>query len=147
MDSSHKGPVTRKMFPSDDVIMMFRRTMMASWHGNISTITVTLALCQGNPPVTGGYPSQRASKVELRCFFVVILDKLLTNQWTPGQHLRSSHHFTQRSWYLYNFPEFIRRLRTIRDYSLLFSMAFIDWPWWCNPRSRHSRRHYISRIV
>ena len=36
-----------------------------SWHGNTSVIT---GLCEGNPPVTGGFPSQRASDVELWCF-------------------------------------------------------------------------------
>ena len=30
------------------------------------------SLCEGNPPVTGGFPSQRASNVELWCFFFVV---------------------------------------------------------------------------
>ena len=31
----------------------------------------------GNPPVSGGFPSQRISKADLWCFFVVNLNKLL----------------------------------------------------------------------
>ena len=30
--------------------------------------SILLALCEGNPPVTGGFPSQRASNAELLCF-------------------------------------------------------------------------------
>ena len=42
VNSPHKWPVTRKMFPFDEVIMTL------------------LALCVGNPPGTSGCPKQRA---------------------------------------------------------------------------------------
>ena len=146
MDSHHKGPVTRKMFPIDDVIMNcsnksgnntfsgcfyltiiliplnfhvchftnndfsvhscaysfkdhFRNSLIIEiaflkslpWrhngHPDVSNhrrldslfnylfrlksketwITALLALCEGKPPVTGGFPSQRASNVEIVC--------------------------------------------------------------------------------
>ena len=45
------------------------------WHGNIFHVTgplcgpqttlVLLALCEGNPPVTGGFPSQRGSNAKV----------------------------------------------------------------------------------
>ena len=38
-----------------------------------------LALCEGNPPVTGGFPSQRASNAGFDVFFVVSRKQLLTN--------------------------------------------------------------------
>ena len=41
--------------------------IMTSWHGN--TFPVLLALCEGNPPVTGGFPSQMASNSE-RWYFL-----------------------------------------------------------------------------
>ena len=37
------------------------------WRHVIGTLYTFLALCEGNPPVTGGFPSQRASNVELLC--------------------------------------------------------------------------------
>ena len=47
-----------------------------SW---IQSLLVTLlALCEGNPPVTGGFPSQRDSNVKFWCVFVVSLN----NCWT-----------------------------------------------------------------
>ena len=66
-DSPHKGPVRQKMFPFDDVIMewmILLQAMMMSWHGNNVHIT---------DPVTSGFPSQRASNVELCCFLCLLL--------------------------------------------------------------------------
>ena len=81
--SIHRGPVTRKMFPFDDVIMISCHTHKADIDGNIkamlsehderdgisvcstvysvadkktSRLLVT-GLCKGNPQVTGGFPS------------------------------------------------------------------------------------------
>ena len=110
VNSPHKWPVTRKMFPFDDVIMkglstfralpkliwsalvilnLFRKHRNAlEWPHNgpdgvsnhqrlhclhsrlfrrrskkIPKLRVT-GLCEGNPPVIGGFPSQRASNAE-----------------------------------------------------------------------------------
>ena len=46
--------------------------MIASWHGNTLHIT---GPCEGNPPVTGGFPSKRA--IIMQNFFIVILNELL----------------------------------------------------------------------
>ena len=32
-----------------------------SWRYDLETLSITLALCEGNPPVTSGFPSQRVS--------------------------------------------------------------------------------------
>ena len=40
-----------------------------------------LSLFAGNPPVTGGSPAQRDSNVDLWCFFVFSLNKLLNKHW------------------------------------------------------------------
>ena len=68
----HKRPVTRKMFRFDDVIM----------GNNVKyqeDVTV-LILCDRNPLVIGGLPSQRTSNAELDASFVVSL-----NQLSPGR--------------------------------------------------------------
>ena len=39
---------------------------MTSWHRHV--LSALLAFCGGNPPVTGGFPAQRASNVEIWCF-------------------------------------------------------------------------------
>ena len=36
----------------------------------MTTLSALLSLCEGNPPVIGGFPSQRDSNVELWCFGV-----------------------------------------------------------------------------
>ena len=56
MDSPHKGPVTRKMFPFDDVIMVLPETGGASahesrppwWCRGTETLSALLTLCEGN---------------------------------------------------------------------------------------------------
>ena len=43
-----------------------------------------LALCEGNSPVTGEFPSQRASNVGFDVFFDVSVNKLLHRQLRGG---------------------------------------------------------------
>ena len=50
VNSPHKGPVRRKMFPFDDAIML-------------------PVLCEGNQLVNGGFLSQFAINAGFRCFF------------------------------------------------------------------------------
>ena len=49
VNSPHKGTVTRKMFPFDDVIML------------------PPAISKGNPRVTSGFPSQRTTRKPFPC--------------------------------------------------------------------------------
>ena len=46
------------------------------WRHQMETFCVTVPLC-GDPPVTGGFHSQRDSNADLWFFFVVSLNKLL----------------------------------------------------------------------
>ena len=41
---------------------------LCRWCPDVETLSTSLALCDGNPLMTGGLPSQRASNVELWCF-------------------------------------------------------------------------------
>ena len=61
------------------------------WRNDMEMLFALLALCEGNPPVTSGFPSQRASNVVLG----VSLNKLLNKQsgywwfetpWSPKGH-------------------------------------------------------------
>ena len=54
--------------------MVVQQIIMISSNENIFCI---MALCEGNPPVIGGFPSQRASNMDLRCSIVVSLSKRL----------------------------------------------------------------------
>ena len=38
------------------------------WRNEIETLSVSLTLCEGNPPVAGGFPSQRARDDDIWCF-------------------------------------------------------------------------------
>ena len=55
VNSPHKWPVTRKMFPFDDVIMSIPHTRRRH---DMATLSALHALCAGNP---GGCPSERTS--------------------------------------------------------------------------------------
>ena len=56
----------------------------------METIFAQLALCEGKPPVTGVFPSQKVNKASFDIFFDVRLNKRITKQWsrrwfeTPG---------------------------------------------------------------
>ena len=41
---------------------------VSRWHHQAETFSALLALCDGNSPVTGGFPSQRPVARGLRCF-------------------------------------------------------------------------------
>ena len=71
VNSPHKGPVTRKMFPFDDVIMM------KSWYGH--TFHMTGHLCEKSTE----FPTQRAIQ-RTGVFFVVKTAKLFeqTIEWS-----------------------------------------------------------------
>ena len=47
---------------------------------DIEMLSLLLALCVGNPLVTGGFPSQRASDAGFHDFFDISLNKLLNKQ-------------------------------------------------------------------
>ena len=47
---------------------------------NMETFSALLALCKENPPIIGGFPSQRATNTDLWYFFVIIMDKQLNKQ-------------------------------------------------------------------
>ena len=67
VNSSHKGLVTRIMFPFDEVFMI--TTFIVSlwknawqnpwWRHQMETFSALLAFCAGNSPVTGDFPAQR----------------------------------------------------------------------------------------
>ena len=88
VNSPHKGLVTWKMFPFDDVIMIFTINVfsgcdMGSWHEDIMTwkhFPHYWPFVRGimSPVVP---PSQRDSNVELWFFSDICLDKWLNKQW------------------------------------------------------------------
>ena len=60
-------------------IMLFSH-MMTSSNGNIFRVTGPLALCAGNSPVTGKFPSQRPVTRNFDVFFDLRLHKRLSEQ-------------------------------------------------------------------
>ena len=46
----------------------------------MESLSELLTPCEGNPPVTGGFPSQRASDVEPLCFL-----------WCESEHIIQKH--------------------------------------------------------
>ena len=91
VDSPHKGPITRKMFPFDDFIMIpdhinvssqcygkncmsvlprllvfcAKNTFIRWLHDDLEILSTLFALCEGNPAVTGGLLSQRVNNVDV----------------------------------------------------------------------------------
>ena len=65
--------------------------IFSRWRHQMEAFSALLALCVGNSPVTGDFPSQRTSNAELWCFFDVGESKWLNKmsswwfetQWHP----------------------------------------------------------------
>ena len=49
-------------------------------YNDMETLFISLALCEGNPVVTGRFHSEKASNAELVFFFAGSLNELLNNQ-------------------------------------------------------------------
>ena len=63
----HKGSIIRKTFQYYDVIINKRTTITWCRH-QMETFSALLAICAGNSPVTGEFPSPKNSDSELWCF-------------------------------------------------------------------------------
>ena len=118
VNSPRKWPVTRKMFIFDDVIMfcnidwwdyifmcavsravlsqsgiVITRSKMTRWRHQMETFSTLLALCAGNSPVTGEFPSQRPVARRFDVFFDLRSNKRLSkHSWgwwfeTPSRPL------------------------------------------------------------
>ena len=68
-----------------NLIIILEMYIMKSSNGNISAL---LALCQGNPPVTGRFRSQRVSKPGFDVSFGISLNRLLHKQLSAGELTR-----------------------------------------------------------
>ena len=72
----------------------------ARWRHQMGSFPALLALCEGNPPVIGGFPSQRPVTRNYDVFFDLRLDKRLRKQsrrrWfeTPLRDEGDDHHAT-----------------------------------------------------
>ena len=60
VNSPHKWPVTRKMFPFDDVIMCHALTLW--WRHQMEICSTLLALCEGNSPLSPVNSPQKGQK-------------------------------------------------------------------------------------
>ena len=93
----HKWPVTRKMFPFDDVIMIipdprlgfiagsvslcqYQKPSHTWWRHQMETFSASLAICAGNSPVTGEFPAQRPATRSFDVFFDICMNKRLSKQ-------------------------------------------------------------------
>ena len=82
--SPHNEHVIRRAFPRHNNATPFpikSWIIMTSWNGNPRY----WSLCEGNPSVTGGFPSRRANNVGLRSSFVASLNKR-SNKHSIHQH-------------------------------------------------------------
>ena len=68
--SGKKWVSVANMNPTIAISADYLTVIIASRHGHVFTL---LALCEGNPPVTGGLPSQRASIEALNCHSASLL--------------------------------------------------------------------------
>ena len=101
----------RKIFPCHDAIMTTfplqskhsfwyqepARTLALPPYGRtwwqMETFSALLALCEGNPPVTGGFPSQRPATQSFDIFFDLRLNKGFANDRDAGDLRRHRAHY------------------------------------------------------
>ena len=88
VNSPHKWPVTRKMFPFDDVFMKIEAAVFHSHNPLLAELVIhqmesfsaLLAFCAGNSPVTGEFPAQRPVTRSFDVSFDLRSNKRLSRQ-------------------------------------------------------------------
>ena len=120
---------TKKLLIKQPGCLWFK-TLLTWWRHRMETVSALLNLCEGNPPVTGRFPSQRPVTRSFDDFFDVRQNKRLSKRsrcwWfeTPWRllwrHRSKWHHFDES------------RLRCIDDYSYFLyqkyhSFSTIKW--------------------
>ena len=123
VNSPHKWPVTRKMFPFDDVIMVLCVQITVSngtknnpsWlHHQMETLSGLLAICAGNSQVTGEFPTQRPAT---RSFDFFSLTYAWTNGWVSNREAGD----LRRHWAHYDVTvmDVLARSRQSRDIKII----------------------------
>ena len=120
VNSPHKWPVMRKMFPFDDVIMQCHEDVLA-WKCFLRYWSVWW-----ETPVTYRIPSQRASKAGFDGFFEEILKKkLLSNSRVSGDLRRNDDNFLHYSigWSFRTVIAFLSWLRQESSWKRISSLS------------------------
>ena len=73
-------PFNLTALPRLPMVRTATRKNMAWWRHQMETFSALLALCEGKPPVTGGFPSQRPATGSFNIFFHLRLTKRLSKQ-------------------------------------------------------------------
>ena len=68
------------------------------WRHDMETLSALLALYEGNPRVTGGFPSQNANDADLNVSFDVSWTRCWTNSPMVGDLRRYNAHVTSLKW-------------------------------------------------
>ena len=63
------------------------------WRHQMEIFSALLAICVGNSPVTGEFPTQRPVTRSFDVFFDLRLNKRLTKQWWAGDLKRHRTHY------------------------------------------------------
>ena len=72
---------TNDRFITATLCISYKYPFSAWWHHQMKTFSALLALREGNPPVTGGFPSQRPVTRLFDVFFDLRLNKRLSKQY------------------------------------------------------------------
>ena len=63
---------------AESVKITYKGNIFTRWRHQVGTFSELLALCEGNPPITGGFPSQRLVTRSFDVFFDLRLNKRLS---------------------------------------------------------------------
>ena len=86
-----------------NLILDWSNVITPTWWGlDMEMFSTLLALCEGNPPVTGRFPSQRANNMRFEVYFDVSHNKLLNKQFSCRQW-NNQHIHMMTWWHRYTF--------------------------------------------
>ena len=125
--TSQRRHIRSRRFDSPTIRLFVRELVQAKswWRHQMETFSTLLALCAGNSPVTGEFPSQRSMMQSVDNFFDVHLNKRLSKQsrhWWFEQPSRSlqRHRKVRRNTNGLNYRPFVSKI-TIWKVGGLFS--------------------------
>ena len=81
-----QGPGSQKKIPHP--YDLYKNGCTPWYHHDVDTLSALLSLCDGNPPVTGGFPSQGAMMRIFDICLVVLLTSCWANSRVTGDLIR-----------------------------------------------------------
>ena len=115
----------------------------------METFSALLAICEGNSPVTGDFPSQKPVTRSFGVFFV-LRPNILINNWDAGVLRRHRAHYdvTVMNWMIIAMIILCRFTIFMHCFDMIFNICYkLNLVMFVNTATTHTWRHFVIFVI